>query len=380
MKQTVASVLTIGVLTLTVFQGVQAEEGPSASSQMPSSTTAVMETMQPASAPTNITNVEPPLSEQQSMSSPSDQDQELERGLDTVSLSEEKIGFRGNWVKKREWLLRAKEVNRKIQENVTACTQRRTPFLKEYNAIQSTLDGFYEDIGKRLGKLQAETGIAQAQHEMEEAKAAQISLAQERAIEKSIPTFEEFDKDEDFKKKVLTFNEEITPVKRLDEALTKRIEKLDEELDVVQTEAERGQVLYEEMWEVLDDQKAQTYFYQLKDISAKIKTVREYIENDFAMDFSSIIATTQNQIESVKAKMLELEGTFKALQTLQEQREKERLARQSKNTQSWYIAYPKKVLNAIVSFFSFITKPIRMIFTKKSPAQTQRAQTTRAMS
>lgn len=335
-----AIVTFIAISTLIVLPRYYAEELP------PMSTYSVQQSSSPAtSTNTNNPNDEP-------------------KGPNTATLDK----GRGNWLKKRQWLLRAKEENRKIQEDVTACNQKKAPLLKEYNGIQSFLKEFYNEISQRLEKLRINAQRLLQTEEIATAKKENITVAEEKKIEQSLPSFEEFDEQAELQKRIQGFPEELTSVKQLDEAISKRIEKLDEELESIHSDSERAHMLYEEMWELLDDQKAQTYFYQLKNIRAHVKSIREYLETDFSLDFNATIATTKEQSEKSKEKLLDLEASLKSFEKAQEEKEQQRIAALKKKPQSnqkWFIAYPKKIVETVTSFFSMLLETIRSYFTKK---------------
>ena len=52
----------------------------------------------------------------------------------------DKIGLQGNWVKKREWLVKANEVNYEIQDVALQTEQIRKTFITRYNQIDNDLD------------------------------------------------------------------------------------------------------------------------------------------------------------------------------------------------------------------------------------------------
>jgi hypothetical protein len=285
--------------------------------------------------------IEKPTSEQASQETPKTS------GPDTVELSEEKIGFRGNWVKKREWLLRAKEQNNKIQALIAEIRKYRPGFMEKFTIIQNELDSFYREIGNRIGKLQS---------------SFQSFLGQEEKTDSDRePTLDEFDDIASFKKDLEMIPKESDPINKLDAALSKRIEKLDEQLNNASSEGIRAQQLYDEMWDMIDDTKAQSHFYDMKGITKIIKSIQEYLQGTYAQDFDATIETTQKQIEEYKEKLLDLEGTFKAIQKSEEEKQRARRRPKPKQSEPWYSSIIKPFTDAYGMISSTVYSGIKMV-------------------
>lgn len=280
-------------------------------------------------------------------------------GPDTVQLSEEIIGFRGNWVKKREWLLRAKEQNTKIQTLISEIQQSRPAFAEKFTIIQNELDTFYRETGNRTGNLQSSFKSYLREEELEN---------RDRD-----PSIDEFDDIASFQRDLGAIPKEVDPINKLDAALEERIKKLDEQLQNSRTEGSQAQKFYDEMWDMIDDTKAQSHFYEIKGITKKIKSILEYVQGSFAQDFDATIATTRKQIEEFREKLLDLESTLKALQKVEKERERQRILKtRRKPTTAWHSAITRPFVEAYTMISSFIYSGIETIggwFSKTTPTK-----------
>src|SRR5579862_8332215 len=75
-------------------------------------------------------------------------------GPETVALSQDKVGTHGNWMKKRDWLMKTNEANNELQEMVLGINAMRKTYDEKYTGIDEILDGFYKQLGQEQGKLQ----------------------------------------------------------------------------------------------------------------------------------------------------------------------------------------------------------------------------------
>ncbi len=277
---------------------------------------------------------------------PQEEDEEV--GPDTVTLSEEKIGFRGNWVKKREWLLRAKDQNDKIQTLASDVKKKPSSFREKFNKIQSELDLFYRRAGKTEGKLELiKRALEQQQQEKESLVVKKPTAIKEDSwhkrllssflgitdwIHDNIVGWFAGKKEEPPVKAVTEIKEEtsvvkdkaldvalqpnelellrkdVKTVKDLDDALVKRIDKLAEQVSLVNEEASRANGLLDEIWDMIDDAKAQANFYAMKTATKKIKSIKDYIDGNFASDFDATIETIKKEMNKVNERIEALEG------------------------------------------------------------------------
>ncbi|MCK4265310.1 hypothetical protein KAW80_03060 [Candidatus Babeliales bacterium] len=276
-----------------------------------------------------------------------------------VIVPEEKIGEQGNWYEKREWLIKAREVNEKVQERAAEIQGVRKSFWEKFKAIQDLLDLFYKDIGARqaiIKELQSEyEERASKQRVLEEAtrsdyqqtKAEELSwygrilnltenifnffkrllgitidkpLSDQEVKTRIDSIFDEEayeEKIDKLKKDLVGLDKEIKSTQELDSALVKRMDKLDEQIGIAVEDAQKSRILYNEIWKIIDHNKAKENFFQIKEVNRKIKSILEYLQNEFSTDFDSTVMTTNGQIDKVKS---ELNGIEKSLKIVEEEK------------------------------------------------------------
>ncbi len=237
------------------------------------------------------------------------------QGPETVN-GADKIGVQGNWVKKREWLIKAHEANAEIQEIAVQAESIRKSFIEKFNTIDAELDEYYKQLGLGQGKVQElfdgimrylekkktssliALGIAPGQKPDREAQAK--SEAIENTLKISRQQLDQLKLD-------------MKSVEDLAQSLIDRLNKLDEHLHTIQEDATRARSVANELWSIIDHNKARDRYYEIKlSILEKIKNVQAYLGADLSQDFDAVMATIQTQktktLEQVKK--LEEEGFF----------------------------------------------------------------------
>lgn len=228
----------------------------------------------------------------------------------------EKIGTQGNWVKKREWLIKAHEVTNEIQEIVAQTEVVRKSFIDAYNEIDVTLDKYYQELGLGDGKIQGL--FDNIKRYLEKKQKKEKSLLGAVGDEKPDPVLQA---------KIDSIDEAIKPLKQqlsqlkldmksiedLDRSLTDRIKRVDEQIGVMQDLATSAKNTALQMWDIIDHNKARENYYDLKlSTLEKIKASNSYLKEDLFKDFESVIGTIKTQITRTQdqIKKLEADGLF----------------------------------------------------------------------
>ena len=102
-------------------------------------------------------------------------------------------------------------------------------------------------------------------------------------------------------------------IEDLGKSLSDRIKRVDERIETIQTEVGNGQTIIDDLWDIIDHNKAREKFYELQmTILEKIKTEVSYLQDDLMTDFDSIIQTIRTQIARTEdeIKKVESEGFF----------------------------------------------------------------------
>ncbi len=222
------------------------------------------------------------------------------------------IGERGNWLKKRAWVKEAQAVQEQLLKDSVAVKKSRGQFLSELEMIDKKVNEFYSVKGFTRGKLG--TLIADVKTEIAQDKERRIAQAKKRsesddapinfydvqveAIEQEVKRFER-----DFEQ----FNLDMTSIADLDVSLQDRIKAVDKQIKEAGTLSAQSSKKLEEMWWIIDDQKAADAFYVIQEIADKVAAIKKYLEETLFVDFKKVIGTLEKQIEQVNKQIDRIE-------------------------------------------------------------------------
>ncbi len=259
-----------------------------------------------------------------------------EEDEDDIKLTEEDIGDRGNWYEKREWLVKAREVNNKVQDRIAEIEQIKESFWAKYQDIQEKkLDPFYKSAGAGETKIQelkkAYEASAEQARALEVAVKADVEQAKidaktwhgvilnfTEAIIEYIKSFfikskkskeitrsqiEGIFDEEGYEAKMIQLGKDLEKLKTdiksiddLDAALAERMEKLNAQIRDIIQESAQSRKLYNEIWEIKDENNARERFFKIKNINKKIKDVIDFIQGEFSTNFNATVESTEQQM------------------------------------------------------------------------------------
>lgn len=238
--------------------------------------------------------------------------QQAQAGPETTE-NIEKIGTQGNWVKKRDWLIKAHETNTEIQERVVQTEQSRKIYIEKYNNINAVLDAYYKQLGMDQGKTgELFDSITRYLEKKKKKEVAALSdQVQELDMQAKIELIE--DSLRGLRLKLDQLKLDMKSVEDLDRSLVERVKRVDENINTVNEEASKAQVMINELWGIIDHNKARDRYYELRNGSLeKIKNIQTYLSEDLMRDFDAVVETVKTQIVSTQEqiKKLEDEGIF----------------------------------------------------------------------
>lgn len=228
----------------------------------------------------------------------------------------EKIGTQGNWVKKREWLIKAHEVTNEIQDVVAQTEQVRKTFIDAYNDIDVILDKYYQDLSLGDGKIQ---GLFDNIKRYLDKKQKKERALLEASIDEK-PDFSLQEKIDNIGRSIKPLKQQLAQLKLdmksiedLGKSLADRIKRVDEQMGILQESATTAKDIANQMWNIIDHNKAREQYYNLKlSILEKAKAINVYLKEDLFKDFGSVIGTIKTQIARTQdqIKKLEADGLF----------------------------------------------------------------------
>jgi hypothetical protein len=222
------------------------------------------------------------------------------------------IGERGNWLKKRAWVKEAQAVQEQLLKDSVAVKKSRTQFITAFETIDKKVNEFYSIKGFTRGKLgtlitdikadialDTERRIAQAK-QRSESDDAPINFydVQVEAIEQEVKRFER-----DFEQ----FNLDMKSIADLDVSLQDRIKTVDKQIKDSANLVSQSSKKLDEMWWIIDDQKAADAFYVIQEFGDKVAAIKKYLEETLFVDFKKVIATLEKQIEQVNKQIERIE-------------------------------------------------------------------------
>jgi hypothetical protein len=238
-------------------------------------------------------------------------------GPDTLSIPEDKIGFHGNWLKKKDWLLRANQISREIRDLSVEIQGLKASFGEKYNVIDDELDDFYKQLGLEQGKVQEFFASLEKylqkrkQKELDKLGSKEDLGKMERSKLRDYTVSVEL-LEEEIKKHKTELSQlklDMSSIEELDKSLTDRLKKLDEQVASAVEESSKTKDLVKEMWQMVDDKKARERYYMIRgDILEKLKSSQNYLKNDLMQNFESVVSTIKKQIALSKESIERLEN------------------------------------------------------------------------
>jgi hypothetical protein len=233
-------------------------------------------------------------------------------GPETVAVSDERIGEQGNWVKKKQWLLKAFEVNNNIYNLALQIADTRSIYSGKNDAISDELHNFYRDLGTEHGKLQEM--FESVERYLEKKKKKNLSELSSEGAKKT-----EVDRDYQLKIELLEsqikqskdeleqLKLDIKSIDDIGKSLTQRLEKVDEQISSALNLAEGSKSKLEGLWEIVDDKKARQIYYDLVGAEENMKATLSYLKDILATDFDQVIKNAKKQIAVAKEDVKKLE-------------------------------------------------------------------------
>ncbi|QQR49488.1 hypothetical protein IPF37_01430 [bacterium] len=234
-------------------------------------------------------------------------------GPETVELPADSVGVQGNWMKKKDWLIRAHEVNTQVRQLLLEIQGARTSFNQKYTLIDTKLDTFYRSISTDQGKL----------NELFDSLEKYLKKKKKQELEK----FENANSKEQTKErysliKIQLLEEDITrkkthlrqlkldlqSIEDLDKSITQRLKKVDEEIKNSIEIASQTRKMMEDLWTFIDHKKAEAHYYKIKnDIFERLNSIKQYLNAELLRDFDKVSNAIETQMQKTKAAIDELE-------------------------------------------------------------------------
>ncbi|KKQ32570.1 MAG: hypothetical protein US49_C0006G0021 [candidate division TM6 bacterium GW2011_GWF2_37_49] len=234
-------------------------------------------------------------------------------GPDNIAISDEKSGEQGNWVKKKQWLLKSFEVNNNIYNLALQIADTRNIYSSKNDAISDDLQNFYKNLGLEQGKLQEM--FESVERYLDKKKKKEAIVLSGSGEKKSENDRDLQDKIELIENQIKSLKDELDQLKLdmksiedIGRSLNQRLEKADEQIASAMNLAETAKNKVDGLWEIIDDKKARIIYYDMANVEENLKIILTYLKNTLANDFDSVIQTAKKQIEVVNDDVKKLEN------------------------------------------------------------------------
>lgn len=280
--------------------------------------------------------------------SPKSSTQETEamepEGIDTVNIEEPK----GNWLFKRIWWEKSKDLFGKIRDRVDKIVESRMHFFEERVKLdRDRLDPFYVTIGLDQGELTelVDSLLTRLQTEREhEGVLDEHELRQYNVLVEEKNTLQQL-------------QDAVQEVQQLNRGLDDALKNLMNQINQARTYERDAWQLLNEIAEELSDKKAREHYYAIATMWRNVKEIGNYIVGPFAQHFvqlaSSIVQRSdqiKNAIDVLKAKGITLQKELEQPAKIAEKDEEEQEITESTEPAGW-IQWMKE---SITGWFSWL--------------------------
>lgn len=230
-------------------------------------------------------------------------------GPNTVDQAEDKIGTNGNWVKKKDYLMRSFDVQQEIEALATQIQSYRSIYQQKFNGIDDQLDAFYKQLGLEQGKVQ--DIFVQLTEYIEKKKQRHIARFKENILEirEQLLAIEQLEESLKINQEELSqLKADLKSIEELDKSVNNRMQKADDQISTAQREADRTKEIVQSMWDMLDDRRAKAAYFELKDgILRRLQNINTYLQQELLSDLEKVSGTINTQIKKARETVKQLE-------------------------------------------------------------------------
>ncbi len=226
---------------------------------------------------------------------PEDLEDEIKdvEGLHTVGKNDPE----GNWLFKRIWWEKSKNIYSKMRDRVDKIVESRIHFFSERVKLdRQYTDPFYVNIGFDQGAL---TEMVNHLSELLKLDREQVGMLNAKELEQYNLLLEE-------KNKLAVLQAAVTDVKQLDDALDDALQKLMQQVNLARSYERQAWQLLEAIAEELSDKKAREHYYVVATLWRNVKDVGNYIVGPFSQHFFEVGTKVVQQIKTVEDIITEL--------------------------------------------------------------------------
>lgn len=218
------------------------------------------------------------------------------------------IGVQGNWLKKRNWLIKAHEVDEEIYGIITQIETLRTSYVKLNNEIDVEFDEYYKQLGLGQGKIQELIESILVYLEQKKTQELAVLSAQVKEGQDQLKIYQIEQTVKKTKKELDQLRLDMQSIDDLQRSLAERLKRFDEQVTLMQEESNKAQNRINQLWSIIDHNKAREYYYEIKNGAyERVKSSGTYLQEDLFKDFQSVVDTIRKQIAATRERIKKLE-------------------------------------------------------------------------
>jgi len=209
-----------------------------------------------------------------------------EVGIDTIDIDEPQ----GNWLFKRMWWEHAEKRYEKIRELVQKIWESRMNFfVKRTELDKMVLDPFYISIGLGQGELYEILTELIGRIEKERKEEGVLSQS-ERSLLTRLQAEQQL---------LEQTKRDVESINKLDQGIDQALNRLMEQINRVRTYEQEAWEHFKNIARVLNDAKARELFFKIDTVLRNIKSIDDYLQQDFTQHFNQLLQRINNQVTKV---------------------------------------------------------------------------------
>jgi hypothetical protein len=218
------------------------------------------------------------------------------------------IGVQGNWLKKRDWLIKAHEVDEEIHSVIAQTESLRASYVQINNQIDVEFDEYYKQLGLGQGKIQELIESILVYLEQKKAQDLATLTAQVKSGQDQLKIYQIEQTVNKTKKELDQLRLDMQSIDDLERSLAERLKRFDEQMKIMQEESTKAQTRINQLWSIIDHNKAREYYYELKNgVLERVKSANKYLQEDLFNDFKAVVETIRKQIAATRERIKRLE-------------------------------------------------------------------------
>lgn len=265
-------------------------------------------------------------------------------GIDTVDLQDPQ----GNWLFKKIWWEKSKELYGKIRERVDKIVESRMHFFRERTKLdREVLDPFYAELGPDQRALTESVAHLERLLKRSDERESELS---EAGKEQLVALMEE-------SAAIAKLSESTGLIHDINKRLDAALEKLMNQINLARSYESEAWQLLNKIAEELNDKKAREYYYVIASLWRNVKEIGNYIQGPFAQHFIQLAQSSVQNVKNVKSIAALLKQKGFALKERVELASKE-TEEQAEEEEEWPV---KKQLSWTDRLWNMITAPFRWL-------------------